>query len=40
MKCEVCKLATIWYTVFKQMILCPDCYEWVKYEDAVNPEEE
>ena len=40
MKCEVCKLATITYAVYKGMILCQDCWYWVKYEDDVNPEED
>ena len=40
MKCEVCRLATITYAVYKGMILCQDCWYWVKYEDDVNPEED
>lgn len=33
MKCEVCKLATITYVVHKMMILCEDCYYWIKYDE-------
>jgi hypothetical protein len=40
MKCDVCKYAVIQYAIYKKMILCGDCYQWVLYEDALNPEEE
>ena len=33
MKCEICHMATIEYTVHKGQILCPDCAHWEKLED-------
>ena len=36
MKCEVCKMATITYVVYKGMILCQDCFYWVQYDEEAN----
>ena len=33
MKCEICHMATIEYTVHKGQILCPDCAFMVKLDE-------
>jgi len=33
MKCEVCKMATLEYTVHKGQILCPECAFWIKLDE-------